>query len=98
MDRSRDPATRKEHVEGVERRLRQEEAKNQALSKKLARLRLLETSRARQASHTPRDGGQVRYQIYEIHSLSRDNSSKTLLTICLAGFKWPTVIARRLNQ
>jgi len=41
-------------VEGVERRLRQEEAKNQALSRELARLRSLATLHDREASSTPR--------------------------------------------
>jgi hypothetical protein len=38
-DRSRDPSIRKEHVEGIERCLRQAEAKNKALSSELTRLR-----------------------------------------------------------
>jgi hypothetical protein len=75
-DRSRDPSIRKEHVEGIERRLRQEEAKNQALSKELARMRLFESSRDRERSHPHREGVQVRRDCFKfgVSFISRDPS------------------------
>jgi hypothetical protein len=59
-DRSRDPSIRREHVQGIERRLRQEEAKNQALISEIARLKSLAASRDREDSDTPQDVIQVR--------------------------------------
>jgi hypothetical protein len=59
--RSRDPSTRREHVEGIERRLRQEEAKNQALISEIARLKSLAASRDREDCDTSQDVIQVRF-------------------------------------
>jgi hypothetical protein len=58
-ERSRDPSVRKEYVKGIERRLRQEEAKTQALNSELARLRSLAASRDLEDSGTPQDAIQV---------------------------------------
>lgn len=58
-ERSRDPSVRKEYIDGVERRLRQEEAKTKALHSELARLRSVEALRNREVSGSPQDVNQV---------------------------------------
>ena len=58
-ERSRDPSVRREYVEGIEKRLRQEEAKTHALNSELARLRSLAASGDSEAFDTPRDVIQV---------------------------------------
>jgi hypothetical protein len=70
--RSRDPSTRREHVEGIERRLRQEEAKNQALISEIARLKSLAASRDREDCDTSQDVIQVRF-------LNLDNITQSCL-------------------
>lgn len=83
-DRSKEPTFRKHHVESLERRLRQAEAKNEALAMELARSRATSELRQRSEGHSaPRSApdlasvsanSSLSYSFYQLQSADKSTN------------------------